>query len=102
MITINLILQQWQGILGYDLRPLPGNPELPADLLTQLLKSGLDMYIRRYLFTTVHHPINTAKPRPCIVYHVNPHTRQQPLYLSTEDNTLYELVINFDNLDAPH
>lgn len=104
MITINLILQQWRGVLGYDIKPCPGNPdsrELPDDILKQLLRAGLDMYIRRYLITSVHHPNTSQRPKPCLVYHVNPHTRDQPLYLSTEDNTLYELVINFDNLAPP-
>ena len=101
MITANLILKQCQGMLDYELRPLLGSPELPADLLTQLLKAGLDIYIRRYLIPVVYHPINSPKPRPYLVYRVNPHTRQQPLYLFTEDNTLYELLINFDNLASP-
>ena len=112
MITVNLILQQWRGVLGYEIQPLPGKPDLPdsrcapdlpEDLLKQLLRAGLDMYIQRYLIPVVNHPNNLLKPsahHPCIVYHVNPHTRDQPLYLSTEDNTLYELIINFDNLDA--
>lgn len=101
MITINLILQQWQGILGYEIQNLPGNQELPEDLLKQLLRAGLDMYIQRYLISVVNHPNNLLKTKTqhtSIVYHVNPHTRDQPLYLSTEDNTLYELIINFDNL----
>lgn len=101
MITINLILQQWQGMLSYEIQNLPGNQELPADLLTQLLKSGLNMYIQRYLICVVHYPTNSPKPRPCLIYRINPHTLEQPLYISTENNTLYELLINFDNL-APH
>ncbi len=98
MITVNLILQQWQGVLGYEIRPLSEGQQLPEDLLKQLLRAGLDMYIRRYLFTVVHHPINSLRHRPYLEYRVNPHIRQQPLYLSTEDNILYELIINFDNL----
>jgi hypothetical protein len=60
------------------------------------------MYIRRYLITIVNHRINSHKPRRCLVYRINPHMRTELLYLSTEDNTLYELLINFDNLAQPH
>lgn len=106
MISVNLILRQWQGVLGYELQPLPGKPELPDDLLDQLLKAGLDMYIRRYIYSVVRHdkyfPHNSHRPKtaPYLVYRPVPH--QSPvLCITTADNTFYELLLNFDNLAQP-
>ena len=110
MISVNLILRQWQGVLGYELRQLPGKPELPDDLLDQLLKAGLDMYIRRHIYSIVQHynpiaqhdkysPHNSHRPKtaPYLVYRPVPH--QPPvLCITTADNTFYELLLNFDNL----
>ena len=106
MISVNLILRQWQGVLGYELRPIPGKPELPDDLLDQLLKAGLDMYIRRHIYSIVRHdkyfPHNSHRPKtaPYLVFRPVPH--QPPvLYISTADNTFYELLLYFDNLAQP-
>ena len=106
MISVTLILRQWQGVLGYELQPLPGNPTLPINLLDQLLKAGLDMYIRRYIYTIVRHDKyfihNTHRPKtaPYIVYRPVPH-HPPVLCITTADNTFYELLINFDNLAQP-
>jgi hypothetical protein len=110
MISVNLILRQWQGVLGYELQPLPGKHELPNDLLDQLLKAGLDMYIRRYIYSIVQHynPIvqhdkysqhNSHRPKtaPYLVYRHVPH-HPTVLCITTADNTFYELLLNFDNL----
>lgn len=109
MITIKLVLIQWQGILGYEIYPTNSKPshlKLPDDLINLLLQAGLDMYIRRYLVTTVWHPsvCRGIKPQsaPYLVYHPNPHYQHQPLYLTTADNTLYELLVCFDNLAPLH
>ena len=107
MISANLILRQWQGMLGYELQPLPGKPELPNDLLDQLLKAGLDMYIHRHIYFIVRHPKyfphNSHRPKtaPYIVY--RPVLHQPPvLNITTSDKTVYELLLNFDNLAQPH
>jgi len=107
MLSVKLILQQWKGVLGYDLKQITENQlPLPDDLLRQLLNVGLDMYIRRYLITTIWHPPfqgsrHKAKSAPYLVYHANPHYRDEPLYITTADNTLYELIVCFDNLAPP-
>jgi len=110
MILAKLIIQQWKGMLGYEIAPViqdATQPQLPDDLLRQLLSAGLDMYIRRYLITTVWNPpfLDTGhqKPKsaPYLVYHANPHYREQPLYITTADNTLYELMVCFNNLAPP-
>lgn len=108
MIPVKLILRQWQGVLGYEILSCQpnktniGEPTLPEDILKLLLQAGLDMYIRRYLITTVWHPSVyhgiKNKTAPYLVYHPNPHYQHQPLYITTSNNKLYELLICFDNL----
>ena len=103
MISANLILRQWQGVLGYELQPLPGKPELPNDLLDQLLKAGLDMYIRRHIYSIVRHTkyfqhnSNRPKNAPYLIYRPVPH-KSPVLCITTADNTFYELLLNFDYL----
>ena len=112
MITAKLILRQWQGVLGYEILSCQPNQTnisgapLPEDILKQLLQAGLDMYIRRYLITTVWHPPavhgQKVSVTPSVEYHPNPHYRDQPLYITTADNTLYELEVCFDYLAPSH
>ena len=109
MIIAKLILRQWQGVLGYEIlscQPNQNEATLPEDILKQLLQAGLDMYIRRYLINTVWHPPavhgQKVSVTPSVEYHLNPHYRDQPLYITTADNTLYELEVCFDFLAPLH
>jgi len=80
MKSATIIVQQWNGTLGYELQP--ATPEHPPDLLSELLYAGLNMYITRYVSTRFTRVRTLEIYTNGISYYVNPHMRDIPMYLT--------------------
>ena len=82
MKPINLIVRQWNGHLGYELEPTQNPNEYPPDLLADLYKAGLAMFITRYVSSKVTRHMSHTPCTNTITYYRNPNPPKEPLCLT--------------------
>lgn len=82
MKSINLIVHQWNGLLGYGLDNTV--PNQPIDLLADLLSAGLEMFITRYVSPKVKRQKSNILSTNTITYYRNPNAPNTHLYLTVE------------------
>ena len=99
MKSINLIMRQWNGQLGYELEPTQNPNEYPPDLLADLYKAGLAMFITRYVSTKVIRLPSHIPATNTITYYPNPNAPNTPLYLTVDKPkqppVIYEIRLVF-------
>jgi len=96
MKSINLIVRQWNGLLGYELEPTPNPDEYPPDLLADLHTAGLAMYITRYVSTKVKRRPSHTPFTNTLTYYRNPNAPNEPLFLIVDNKNTKQPPIAYE------
>ncbi len=99
MKSVSIIVRQWNGQLGYELKKPDANKHHPQDLLDNLINAGLNLYISRYVSTKVKRQSSHTQFTNTSTYYVNPHMHDKPMYLTVDKlkrpPELYEIHLLF-------